>query len=542
MSEHALRDTSTAEAPWTVVEATDARYRNLTVGATLLDAMQQAARSQAPPGGAARAPPPPPAPVDARDVIEELDLSQTLSRRAVRQELPKLQARLNALSRHKRFRDAPCVLVFEGNDAAGKGGAIRRVTRALDARRYDVVPIAAPDRRGARAAVPVALLAAPAAARPLHHLRPQLVRARARRARRGVRRRARLDARVPRRSSTSRSRWRAPAIVVVKFWLAISQEEQLARFQAREKTPFKRFKITADDWRNRKKWEAYERAVCDMVDRTSTERGARGTSSRPTTRSGRASACSRRSETPSRMHSGSDESLLPGQPVVSGRCQTSAGPARTAPVRLDSWFVLAVAAVAAGAAASACGGGDPASPTFVPVATSVLVDAGSSPAGDGSAETIEAVFASCGPSPATGSIPADVASVLSDRCQPCHTDPPLNGAPFPLLTYEDVHQLFAGTIPIYQEMYMLIQPGPRRTCRSATRRSSRPTSSRRCSDWLLACAPPPYGRWKRKSQFPRGAVARRHRGVQSCPSCPGGSPAIRTACATVVVWPRARCC
>jgi polyphosphate kinase 2 (PPK2 family) len=60
-------------------------------------------------------------------------------------------------------------------------------------------------------------------------------------------------------------------IVVVKFWLAISQEVQLKRFEEREKTGFKRFKITEDDWRNRKKWPLYERAVCDMVDRTSTE-------------------------------------------------------------------------------------------------------------------------------------------------------------------------------------------------------------------------------------------------------------------------------
>ena len=60
-------------------------------------------------------------------------------------------------------------------------------------------------------------------------------------------------------------------IVVVKFWFAISKGEQLARFRAREKSPFKRFKITREDWRNRKKWAAYERAVCDMVDRTSTD-------------------------------------------------------------------------------------------------------------------------------------------------------------------------------------------------------------------------------------------------------------------------------
>ena len=59
--------------------------------------------------------------------------------------------------------------------------------------------------------------------------------------------------------------------IVVKFWLQISKAEQLRRFKAREKTSFKRFKITPDDWRNRKKWDAYEETVCDMVDRTSTE-------------------------------------------------------------------------------------------------------------------------------------------------------------------------------------------------------------------------------------------------------------------------------
>jgi polyphosphate kinase 2 (PPK2 family) len=62
----------------------------------------------------------------------------------------------------------------------------------------------------------------------------------------------------------------AHGIVVVKFWLVISKDEQLKRFRAREKVAFKRFKITEEDWRNRKKWDAYERAVCDMVDRTST--------------------------------------------------------------------------------------------------------------------------------------------------------------------------------------------------------------------------------------------------------------------------------
>ena len=59
-------------------------------------------------------------------------------------------------------------------------------------------------------------------------------------------------------------------VVLLKFWLEIGKDEQLRRFQQREKTSFKRFKITAEDWRNRKKWDLYHGAVCDMIDRTST--------------------------------------------------------------------------------------------------------------------------------------------------------------------------------------------------------------------------------------------------------------------------------
>ena len=58
--------------------------------------------------------------------------------------------------------------------------------------------------------------------------------------------------------------------LMAKFWLAITADEQLKRFRAREETGYKRFKITKEDWRNREKWHDYEKAVCDMVDRTST--------------------------------------------------------------------------------------------------------------------------------------------------------------------------------------------------------------------------------------------------------------------------------
>ena len=158
--------------------------------------------------------------------------------------------------------------VFEGNDGAGKGGAIRRVTAALDARCYGNVSIAAPTEE--------------------ERAQPYLWRFWRRLPRHGrftffdrswygrV-----LVERVE--GFCSEADWMRAygeindfensltrhGTLVVKFWLAISKEEQLRRFKERENVAFKRFKITEEDWRNREKWDAYEAAVCDMVDRTS---------------------------------------------------------------------------------------------------------------------------------------------------------------------------------------------------------------------------------------------------------------------------------
>jgi polyphosphate:AMP phosphotransferase len=270
VSEHALRETSTAEAPWDVVEATDARYRDLTVGRTLLDAMV-ARLERGKHAVLVRAAPPPPPPIDARDVVEELDLSRTLSDAQYERKLPELQGRLNSLTRHRRFRKMAALFVFEGNDAAGKGGAIRRVTGALDARLYRVVPVAAPTederahpylwrfwrdipRRGHVTIFDRSWYGRVLVERVERFAQePDWMRA--------------YREIVDFEESLGRF-----GIAVAKFWLALGKEEQLARFRARQKTPYKRFKITPDDWRNRGKWDAYERAVCDMVDRTSTDR------------------------------------------------------------------------------------------------------------------------------------------------------------------------------------------------------------------------------------------------------------------------------
>ena len=202
--------------------------------------------------------------------MEELDLSKTLGEAQYDKRLPALQTRLNALSRDRRFRDRACMLVFEGNDAAGKGGTVRRVTRALDARRYDVVPIAAPTEEER---------AQPYLWRFWRHVPRKGHFAFFDRSWYGRVLVERVEGfaeeadwmRAYREIVDFEESLVRSGIVVVKLWMAISKQEQLARFRAREKTPFKRFKITADDWRNRKKWDAYQRAVCDMVDRTSTD-------------------------------------------------------------------------------------------------------------------------------------------------------------------------------------------------------------------------------------------------------------------------------
>ncbi len=159
-------------------------------------------------------------------------------------------------------------------------------------------------------------------------------------------------------------------------------------------------------------------------------------------------------------------------------------------VRPAAILFLASLAAASATVVSACGGGPPASPTFSPT-NAVVTDPPDASLDDAPSGASAANFASCGTSPATGSFPADVAAVLMSRCQTCHTDPPLNGAPFPLLTYEDVHKLLpATTMPIYQEMYLLIQPGadPHMPFGNAPQLGTEQFNT--LSDWLLSCAPP----------------------------------------------------
>jgi AMP-polyphosphate phosphotransferase len=267
--EHVLRETSTGVAPWYVVEGADERYRNLTVGKILLSAINNAisAKTAAPKRSAT---PPAPSVIDNIKLIRDLDLTKKLSVKGYDNGLGKYQGKLARLSRHKRFADHSLILVFEGVDAAGKGGAVRRVTGALDARQYVTVPIAAPTEEER---------AHPYLWRFWRHVPARggiAIFDRSWYGRVLVERVEALCApnvwmRAYEEINDFEERLVLNGAIVVKFWLQISKAEQLRRFKAREKTSFKQFKITPDDWRNRNKWDAYEEAVCDMVDRTSTE-------------------------------------------------------------------------------------------------------------------------------------------------------------------------------------------------------------------------------------------------------------------------------
>ena len=268
VSENVLCETSTGYAPWVVVEGTDPNYRYLTVGRTLLSALKKRLAGDKPAVTRPAALPEPA--LDGRNVFSSLDYERTLTRKVYNRKLEKYQGELNLLLRHKKFRNKSLIIVMEGVDAAGKGGGIRRVTGALDARHYQVTPIAAPTEEER---------AQPYLWRFWRHL--------PRRGRVTIFDRSWYGRVLVERVEKfcSEPDWMRAyheindfegqlveaGGIVTKFWVTITKEEQLRRFREREKTPFKSFKITPEDWRNRKQWNAYERAVCDMIERTNNE-------------------------------------------------------------------------------------------------------------------------------------------------------------------------------------------------------------------------------------------------------------------------------
>ncbi len=283
--ERAIRRTSVAHAPWTIIEGTDHRYRSLTAATILREAISERlehgrhppstvdvepGERQAVTGAGGRDPVVEAlAPALGTIVLTDLDMILDVGGKEYDLELPQLQGRIHALFRQAKARKISLVGLFEGWDAAGKGGAIRRLTRALDARDYRVIPIAVPtDEERA------------------HHYLWRFWRQLRRAGRVTIFDRSWYGRVLVERVEgfASEDDWRRAyaeindfeqqlvefGIVFVKFWLHITKEEQLRRFEQREQVPYKQWKITDEDWRNRERWDLYEAAVQDMVERTST--------------------------------------------------------------------------------------------------------------------------------------------------------------------------------------------------------------------------------------------------------------------------------
>ena len=265
IAERVLRRTSSGQASWNIVESTDFRYRNATIAQWIIRSLTK--RLAEPPK---KAPPPPISQESATTVLDQIDLSKTLSKPDYEAKLKKGWRRLAKLSRKTHRKGISSVFVFEGWDAAGKGGVIRRVTAAMDAGHYRVIPIAAPTDEELA-----------------HHYLWRFWRNLPRAGHTAIFDRSwygrvlveRLEGFASeiewKRAYTEINDFEEQIVrqgsVVMKFWLHVDADEQLRRFKAREKVPFKKYKITADDYRNRERWNGYEIAADEMIQRTSTE-------------------------------------------------------------------------------------------------------------------------------------------------------------------------------------------------------------------------------------------------------------------------------
>ncbi len=267
-SDRLVHKTNTAETAWHIVEGEDHRYRTLTVASIVRDALKKKLQND---DRATRVAVPFVVDCDARgpNVLTNLDMQHKCAKKDYEVLLERYQGRLHQLTLEARRQGLSTILVFEGVDAAGKGGAIRRLVAALNAHSYKVIPIAAPtDEEKARHYLWRFWRHLPRAGRVTLFDRSWYGRV--------------LVERIE--GFATEAEWKRAygeindfeeqlverGAVVLKYWIHIGKEEQLQRFNARENTPYKRWKITDEDWRNREKWEQYEAAVNDMVMLTST--------------------------------------------------------------------------------------------------------------------------------------------------------------------------------------------------------------------------------------------------------------------------------
>lgn len=201
--------------------------------------------------------------------LDKINLEKALDKKEYKKELEKLQKKIYNLHHEIYTRRIPVIIAYEGWDAAGKGGNIKRLVERMDPRGYDVIPIAAPSTIEKN-----------------HHYLWRFWKAIPRNGHISIFDRTWygrvLVERIEKFATNyewkrsyaeindMEKQWIDDGAIVLKFWLQISKDEQLKRFKERENTPEKKWKITEEDWRNREKWKDYNSAIEDMISRTST--------------------------------------------------------------------------------------------------------------------------------------------------------------------------------------------------------------------------------------------------------------------------------
>lgn len=266
VSETALGKTNTKESPWFVIESEDFRFRNFTVAKTIIerlkDGIESKVKEKLPTLKAAKFEPP------AENILKKLDYNKKIEEKEYEKKLTILQSELFKIIQKMQKKDKSLILVFEGPDAAGKGGTIRRITQALNAKDYRVISVAAPtDEEKAR----------PYLWRFWRHL--------PRKDKITIYDRSWYGRVLVEKIEgfCTQDEWKRAyseinqfekelsdfGILIFKFYLSITPEEQLKRFKERQTTPYKQYKITEEDWRNRAKFYSYEACAVEMMEKTS---------------------------------------------------------------------------------------------------------------------------------------------------------------------------------------------------------------------------------------------------------------------------------
>ena len=270
LNDEMLAHTDTELAPWTILEATDKEYATAKMKTLLIQRLQEALKNRESKESASLLSLPTSGAEEYRpSVLAGVDLSKTLDRETYKEQLDALQKKLSRLHSELYRRRVPVVLAFEGWDAGGKGGAIKRLTQALDPRGYVVHPVSSPND-----------------IEKAHHYLWRFWQYMPKDGHITIFDRSWYGRVMVERIEgfCTENEWKRAykemnemeeslshsGAIVLEFFMHIDKDEQEKRFHERESNPIKRWKITDEDWRNRAKWDQYEVAIDEMLLRTST--------------------------------------------------------------------------------------------------------------------------------------------------------------------------------------------------------------------------------------------------------------------------------